>query len=85
LFTTQAQGGIFFNWSIAMPAVQSSTIAWAEYDKQTQVMEVRFHNGGIYIYSDVEPETYQNFLDAESQGKFFNRFIKDKYSTKRLR
>jgi hypothetical protein len=76
---------IIYNLEAPMPAIQSSTIAWAEYNDATEEMEIKFHNGGVYIYSGVEKKTYQDFLDADSKGKFFSRFIKDKYPTKRVR
>lgn len=68
-----------------MPAIQSSTIAWADYDQETQTLTLTFKNGGIYEYSDLDAKTYANFLDAASQGKFFSQYIRDKYPTNKVR
>jgi len=68
-----------------MPAIDSSTITWADYDDDTQTLTITFKNGGVYEYSHLDTKTYADFLDAPSQGKFFSRYIRDKYPTHKLR
>ena len=46
---------------------------------ENQMLIVRFLNGSVYSYSNVDVETYRKFLEAESKGKFLCKFIKGKY------
>ena len=60
-------------------------IAAIGYDIATQVLEVEFHSGKVYIYLDVPPEEHRALLDAESIGRYFNHEIRTSYSTARVR
>jgi superfamily I DNA and/or RNA helicase/very-short-patch-repair endonuclease len=57
--------------------VKSSNIKTIWYDNG--VLEVEFHNSGIYRYVDVPAEIHQQFMSAESHGQFFNQNIMSKY------
>jgi hypothetical protein len=57
--------------------VESSCIDSVGYD--TEVLEVRFDNGGIYRYFEVPAQLYRQLLAAESKGRFFNHHIRDDY------
>lgn len=39
---------------------------------------IEFHSGGLYEYIGAAYE-YSNLLNAESKGKYFHQYIKDKY------
>lgn len=43
-------------------------------------LTVVFHKRGTYVYHDVPLDTFVDFSMAESQGQFFNLYIKDHYS-----
>ena len=60
-------------------SVESSNIKTIGYDEDERVLEVTFLKSGVYFYLDVQPETYQGFMEAESHGKFFHRNIKGVY------
>jgi hypothetical protein len=62
--------------------VDSSNIESVGYDAATQVLEVRFINGGHYAYHDVPPEVHAEFVAAESIGKHFYRVIRHFRTTK---
>lgn len=62
-----------------MPRISSSAITWAEYNKTSGELTLTFTSGNNYTYHGVPPEIYAQFIDAPSQGKFFNQFIKDRY------
>ena len=62
-----------------MQPVKSSNITHAGYENG--VMRVRFSNGTEYDYETVSPTTYADFLEADSQGKFFHREIKGKFTS----
>lgn len=42
-------------------------------------MTVKFKNGGTYTYEDVEPHLHDNLMAAESPGKFFFGFVKNRH------
>ena len=61
-----------------MAGVKSSNISRAGYDKN--VMRVQFSNGTKYDYKDVPAAIFNDFMTAKSQGKYFNKNIKTKYT-----
>ena len=60
--------------------VTSSNIAEIGFDSADLALGVKFKNGGEYIFLGVSEEVYNQFLNAESAGKFFASNIKGKYS-----
>jgi len=58
---------------------KSSVVAGVEYDDESRQLDIRFASGKRYRYFDVPADIYAGLLDAESQGKFFNKEIKDAY------
>ena len=54
----------------------SSNIAEVGYDPANQVLEIKFHNGSIYQYQPVPPHLHRGMLRAESQGKYFGKYIR---------
>ena len=62
--------------------VESSVISSVAYDNNTLI--IKFVSGGIYAYSGVPFNIYDNFLKAESKGKYFLSDIKDRYNYIRL-
>lgn len=65
-----------------MTNVESSNVLAVGYDNGT--LEVHFHSGGKYQYFDVPASVYENFLNADSKGKFLHYNIKNKYRYRRL-
>ena len=61
------------------PYFESSNIASARYDGEGQILEITFHNGGIYQYYDVPAQLAAEFGQAESKGSFLARAIKGHY------
>ena len=70
---------------VFMPAIRSSTIASADYDGARQKLTISFKNGGVYDYSGVDAKTYNDFLEAPSQGTFFANYIRGKYPTEKIK
>lgn len=68
----------------AMLPVNSSMAKAIGYDNESQTLQVEFHNGAIYQYSDVESETWESLQAADSTGKFFNSDIKGNYDCDRV-
>jgi hypothetical protein len=64
--------------------VQSSNIAEVGYDPTTMTLEVAFKDGSVYQYFDVPAPLQQEFLSAESLGKFLHAHIKNNYRYAKL-
>ena len=60
----------------------SSTIEASTYTYKTKELFVTFKHA-TYLYSNVNVEDYEQFRNAESQGRALNQFIK-KYSYQKL-
>lgn len=66
-------------------AVQSTDLSIIGYDSKTEILEVTFKNGGVYVYSKVPEVVYQALMLASSHGLYFNQHIKDKYPASKVR
>lgn len=62
-----------------MTPVKSSQIESVGHDETTSTLYIQFKSGGKYSYAGVSAETFQNFLHAESLGKYFGSEIKGRY------
>lgn len=71
---------------IKMQPVKSSNIAEIGYDEGTRTLQIKFNNGGLYQYSPVTADTWNEFKAAPSQGKWFHKNIRenDRIDQKRL-
>jgi hypothetical protein len=47
-------------------------------------LEVEFHNGERYLFFRVPLSRYQQFMDSESKGTYFNRYIRNCFAFKHL-
>lgn len=59
---------------------KSSNILASDYNKEKKELVIIFNEGRKYTYSGVDYKDYHRFEMAESQGQFFNKYIK-KYPT----
>ena len=64
-----------------MPRVrlQSRTLASVLYDAGQCQLELEFRSGKRYLYFQVPPPCYHEFLQAESKGAYFNRNIRNRF------
>lgn len=60
--------------------LKSSNIHSISYNAEDQNLEVGFNSGKLYLYHNVPEELHQQFLAAESKGKFFKQNIRGKFS-----
>lgn len=65
--------------------VVSTNIAEVAYDSQDGILEVSFNNGRIYEYYRVPAQIFDGLVIAASPGTFFNDFVKDRFSYRRVR
>lgn len=56
--------------------VSSSNLASAGYDSSSSTLEIEFLNGGIYQYFGVPEYVYNELLNADSKGQYFDRNVK---------
>jgi hypothetical protein len=59
--------------------VVSSHLAKVAYDKKTEELEITFRNGRVYLYYEVPKDTFDELINAESKGRYFNHNIRDDY------
>lgn len=64
--------------------VESSNIGAIAYIPQAEQLMVQFTNGSVYAYSNVSAEVFEEFLDADSKGKYLNTHIKGVYDYERV-
>lgn len=58
-------------------SLESSALDWVRYDAVRRHLLVHFHGGERYLYFQVPATCYQELLDADSQGTYFNRHIRN--------
>lgn len=66
---------------IEMLPVKSNNIKLAGYDKKSKQLRVQFTNGGLYQYTDVPQEVYNEMINAESAGVYFSKNIRNSYTS----
>lgn len=64
--------------------LESTSLASARYDPALHRLEVEFRNGERYLYFQVPLRRYQELLDSDSKGAFFNRYIRNCFAFKHL-
>lgn len=70
--------------------VESSQIEAIGHTPNANVLFIKFHprgtvtEGPVYAYFDFSEEKFQDFLKAESKGRFLNQEIRDKYKYQKL-
>ena len=64
--------------------VKSSHLKSVGYDPSTETLEIEFYNDQVYQYQGVPARVFQAFLNQDSLGQFFSKFVKNKYKTKKV-
>jgi len=70
-------------WS-APVALQSSVLAHAAYNYSSATLRLEFCSGAIYQFFHVPRQTYEDLLDAESKGVYYNREIRNAFPCAQL-
>lgn len=66
-------------------AVESRLLAGMAYHQDQTILQLEFRDGAVYQYFKVPRQTYQDLLQAESKGAYFNRHIRNFFRCARLR
>ena len=64
--------------------LESKLLAAAAYDRPRRRLYLRFHSGEVYCSFTFPADQYRDFLDAESQGKYFLAHIRNLFPYERL-
>lgn len=64
-------------------AVTSSNLRSVGYDPVTHTLEIEFHGGPVYQYSNVPESVYGGLMAAASHGSYFHEHIRDQYPYRR--
>ncbi len=68
---------------------KSSTIHRVEYFEKEKTLEIEFRSGNVYRYYNVPPRMWKVFhlyIEVEgSAGSFFNEYIKNQYTSEKIR
>lgn len=62
----------------------SSVIKYFSYDAQNKTLKILFVTEMIYLYQNVPKQVFDKLKTAESKGRYFNLFIKDKFKFQKL-
>ena len=66
-------------------AVESSALQAAAYAGHQALLYLLFRSGEVYRYFDVPQWQYQEFLAADSKGRYFGRNIRGCFRYERMR
>ena len=64
--------------------IDSKMLSSVAYDTEKQILHLRFRTGDVYRYFDFPSEAHQEFLKAESRGKYFLENIRDQFRYERM-
>lgn len=56
--------------------VFESQIRAEYYDFENEELYLMFQNESVYVYKNVTSIEYRKFINAESEGKYFHKYIK---------
>ena len=65
--------------------VSSSNLESVGYDANDEILEIKFHSGGIYQYFNVSLEKFDSLMSASSKGSYFARHIKNRHRFRKIR
>ncbi len=64
--------------------VESELLAAVAYVAPRRILYLRFHRGEVYRYFTFPADQYQEFLDAESKGRYFLSHIRNRFPYQKL-
>lgn len=70
--------------AIKLEHAESSNIASASYDEDSELLVVTFRSGASYEYASVPPPVAKSFEEAPSPGSFLHNSIKPLYQARKI-
>lgn len=74
----EAISEVEISWDVRV-GIDSSNIEWVEYYKELYILLVQFKSGGLYLYENVDYDTYMKLMQSPSKGKYLNKYIAYKF------
>ncbi len=65
--------------------ITSSSLESVGYDEDSQTLEIEFKKGTVYEYLSVPSATHNGLMNADSHGKYFRKYILEKFTTVKIR
>jgi hypothetical protein len=65
--------------------VESRVFTAFSYLRSKRELYLKFHTGDVYRYFDFPPKQFEDFLAAESKGRYFAFNIRDRFSCELIR
>lgn len=62
----------------------SSFITNVSWNEDSESLYVKFNSGTTWVYYEVKQETYNRLIRSVSVGEYFNKNIRNKYSSERI-
>jgi hypothetical protein len=62
----------------------SKLLTASAYDDDQHILDLRFGSGEVYRYCGFPEKQYREFLDAESRGRYFLSYIRNRFRYERL-
>jgi hypothetical protein len=66
-------------------SLNSTTLKTAAYQNHSQVLALEFCSGALYHYFGVCQSIYEQLLEAESKGRYYNQHIRNRFAFTKLR
>ncbi len=66
-------------------SVVSSVFTSAAYDPDRRQLYLRFHSGKVYRYFEFPSEEYEEFLAADSKGRYFASHVRGQFRDEEVR
>ncbi len=63
----------------------SSVFSSAAYNPDRRQLYLRFHSGKVYRYLEFQAEQYDEFLAADSKGRYFATHIRGQFRDEEVR
>lgn len=70
---------------IGRARVESSGLAAVGYSTRLRALEIEFRDGLTYRYLQVPPRIYRELMSAESKAGFYNKKVRGKYRSLRVK
>lgn len=64
--------------------LESVCVASVDYDVEKSDLTIVFQHGGTYLYHNVPLDTYAQLATAESQGRYFNLYVREQFDFERI-
>lgn len=70
--------------NLSCPTLVPSSVLASMRFSADQILELEFRSGALYRYFQVPPAVFEALLAAESKGRYFNRYIRDRFPYQRV-